>query len=84
LVALSEDAWRLGKGVQGAYTQLTDTAIKQLTHVLDGDAALARTTLAAMVGAVQLARGTADEKQSLQIMADTKATLLAMAKDKLG
>lgn len=83
LVALSEDAWRLGAGVQGAYTKLTDTAVKQLTHVLDGDAALARTTLAAMVGAVQLARGVGDDTESLQILADTKATLLTLAKEKL-
>ena len=83
LVALSEDAWRLGHGVQSAYTKLTDTAVKQLTHVLDGDDVLARTTLAAMVGAVQLARGVGDEAQSLQILADTKATLLAMAQEKL-
>lgn len=83
LVALSEDAWRMGKGVQGAYTKLTDTAVKQLTHVLDGDAALARTALAAMVGAVQLARGVGDEAQSLNILEDTKATLMRMAKDRL-
>jgi len=83
LVALSEDAWRLGKGVQGAYTKLTDTAIKQITHVLDGDATLARTALAAMVGAVQLARGVGDEAQSLKILEDTKATLMQMAKAKL-
>lgn len=83
LVALSEDAWRMGKGVQGAYTKLTDTAIKQFTQVLDGDATLARTTLAAMVGAVQLARGVGDEAQSLKILEDTKATLMRMAKAKL-
>jgi len=83
LVALSEDAWRLGHGVQGAYTKLTDTAIKQLTHVLDGDATLARATLAAMVGAVQLARGVGDEAQSLKILSDTKAALMQMAAKRL-
>ena len=83
LVALSEDAWRLGKGVQGAYTKLSDTAVKQLTHVLDGDAVLARTVLAAMVGAVQLSRGVGDDTESLKILADTKATLMMMAKDRL-
>jgi len=79
LVALSDDAWRMGQGVQGAYTKLTDTAIKQITHVLDGDAALARTSLAAMVGAVQLSRGVGDDAQSLKILDDTKVTLLKMA-----
>lgn len=83
LVALSEDAWRMGKGVQSAYTKLTDTAVKQLTHVLDGDAELARTVLAALVGAVQLARGVGDEAQSLAILADTKTTLMKLAKERL-
>jgi TetR/AcrR family transcriptional repressor of nem operon len=83
LVALSEDAWRMGRGVQSAYTKLTDTAIKQLTHVLGGDAALARASLAAMVGAVQLARGVNDEAQSLAILADAKATLMKLAKERL-
>lgn len=84
LVALSEDAWRMGKGVQGAYTKLSDTATKQLTHVLGDDAAMARTALAAMVGAVQLARGVGDDAQSLKIMADTKVTLMQMATARLG
>ncbi len=83
LVALSEDAWRMGKGVQGAYTKLTDTAATQLTNVLGGDAALAHTVLAAMVGAVQLARGVGDEKQSLKILEDCKATLMQMARARL-
>jgi TetR/AcrR family transcriptional repressor of nem operon len=83
LVALSEDAWRMGKVVQSAYTKLTDTAIKQLTHVLSGDAVLARTSLAAMVGAVQLARGVGDEAQSLQILEDTKTTLMKIASVRL-
>lgn len=83
LVALSEDAWRMGRGVQSAYTKLTDTAVKQLTHVLGGDAVLARATLAAMVGAVQLARGVDDEAQSLAILEDTKATLMKLAKERL-
>lgn len=84
LVALSDDAWRLGADVQGAYTKLADTAIKQLTHVLDGDGALARTVLAAMVGAIQVARGVDDADLSERILADTKATLMSMAKDRLG
>ena len=83
LVALSEDAWRMGKGVQGAYTKLTDTAITQLTHVLDGDAALARTALAAMVGAVQLARGVGEDAQSVKILEDAKTTLMQMARARL-
>lgn len=83
LVALSEDAWRMGKGVQSAYTKLTDTAIKQITHLLDGDAVLARTVLSAMVGAVQLARGVGDDAQSLKILEDTKITLMQLAKERL-
>lgn len=83
LVALSEDAWRMGKGVQSAYTKLTDTASKQLTHVLDGDATLAHAALAAMVGAVQLSRGVGDEQASLKILADTKTALMKMAQDRL-
>ena len=83
LVALSEDAWRMGRGVQSAYTKLTDTAIQQLTHVLGGDGVLARATLAAMVGAVQLARGVDDEAQSLAILEDTKATLMKLAQERL-
>lgn len=79
LVALSDDAWRLGDGVQGAYTKLAETAVTQLADVLDGDEALARTVLSAMVGAVQLSRGVGDDAQSLKIMDDTKATLLKMA-----
>lgn len=82
LVALSEDAWRMGKGVQSAYTKLTDTAVKQLTHLLDGNGELARATLAAMVGAVQLARGVGDEAQSQAILNDTKTTLMKLAAER--
>jgi len=73
---LSEDVWRLGKGAQGAYTKLTDTAVKQLTHVLGGDEALAHVVLSAMVGAITLARGVGDEAKSLKILGDTRAQLL--------
>ncbi|HEY9081069.1 TetR/AcrR family transcriptional regulator [Magnetovibrio sp.] len=76
LVALSEDAWRLGDGVQDAYSKLTGLAVEQLSQVLGGDQALARMTLSAMVGAVQLARGVRDEAQSLEILHATKTTLL--------
>lgn len=79
LVALSEDAWRLGDGVQTAYAKLTQMASAQLTELL-GDAALAHTVLATLVGAVQLARGVGDEAESAQILEDAKATLLAQAK----
>ena len=79
LVALSDDAWRLGGGVQDAYTKLTQTAVRRLTHVLDGDEALAHATLAAMVGAVQLARGVGDKERSQAILDKTKTTLLKMA-----
>ena len=76
LVALSEDVWRLGKGAQGAYTKLTDTAVKQLTHVLGGDEALAHVVLSAMVGAITLARGVGDDAKSLKILGDTRTQLL--------
>jgi len=79
LVALSEDVWRLGKGAQGAYTKLTDTAVKQLAHVLGGDETLAHMVLSAMVGAITLARGVGDEANSLKILEDTKAQLLKIA-----
>jgi len=79
LVALSEDVWRLGKGAQGAYAQLTDTAVKQLTHVLGGDEAVAHVVLSAMVGAITLARGVGDEAKSLKILEDTKAELIKIA-----
>jgi len=79
LVALSEDAWRLGKGAQGAYTKLTDTAVKQLAHVLGGNTALAHMVLSAMVGAITLARGVGDEAKSLKILENTKAQLLKTA-----
>ena len=79
LVALSEDAWRLGQGVQGAYTKLTDTSLKQLTHVLGGDEQSAHMVLSAMVGAITLARGVDDNVASEKILSDTKATLMRMA-----
>lgn len=83
LVALSEDAWRLGDGVQAAYTQLTDLAVKRLAHILEGDRDLARMVLSAMVGAVQVARGTQDPEMSQRILTDTKAMLLEFAAQKL-
>lgn len=83
LVALSEDAWRLGHGVQAAYTKLTEVAVRQFTELLNGDRALAHTVLATMVGAVQLARGVGDEKQSLNILEDAKTTLMHMARARL-
>lgn len=82
LVALSEDAWRMGDGVQGAYIKLTDLAARQLTELL-GDAALAHTVLAAMTGAVQLARGVGDVRQSEAILEDTKGTLIKMVSEVL-
>lgn len=84
LVTLSDDAWRMGADVQGAYTKLADMALKQLTHVLDGDAALAHTVLAAMVGAIQVARGVDDADLSEQLLAHTKQTLMKLAADRLG
>lgn len=83
LVALSEDSWRLGAGVQAAYRQLTEYAVKQMVHLLN-DEALARMALAAMVGAVQLSRGVGDVKESQKILDDTKAALIEMAKVRLG
>lgn len=84
LVALSDDAWRMGADVQGAYTKLADMALKQLTHVLDGDAALAHTVLAAMVGAIQVARGVNDADLSERLLGHTKLTLMKLAADRLG
>jgi len=78
LVALSDDAWRLGDGVQDAYTKLAYTAVKQLAHVLGGDEKLAHLALSAMVGAVQLARGVNDAGHSQKILNDTKVTLLKL------
>lgn len=83
LVALSEDAWRLGDGVQGAYTKLTATALKQLTHVLDGNRELAHLALSAMVGAVTLARGVNDDAASEKVLIDTKTALMKMAQSAL-
>jgi len=83
LVALSEDVWRLGKGAQGAYTKLTDTAVKQLAHVLGGDDALARMVLSSMVGAITLARGVGDGAKSLKILDDTRVQLVKIVEQQL-
>ena len=83
LVALSEDAWRMGAGVQAAYTELTRVASERLADLL-GDDALAHAVLAAMVGAVQLARGVGDDAQSLKILSDTRQILVAMVNQRLG
>ena len=83
LVALSEDSWRLGEGVQDAYTKLTDIAVKQVSHLVDGDDAFARMVLSAMVGAVQLARGVNDPDMSAHILADAKETLVKLAAERL-
>ena len=83
LVALSDDAWRLGEEVQSAYARLTDVAVQQLQEVLK-DRVLTHTVLAAMTGAVQLARGVGEEKRSLEILEDTKRTLIALVTERLG
>ena len=83
LVALSEDAWRMGKGVQAAYTQLAQYASAQMAELL-GDEALSHAALAAMVGAIQIARGVDDPALSQKILDDVKAALMQMAAARIG
>lgn len=83
LVALSEDAWRMGAGVQAAYTQLARYASAQMGELL-GDEALSHAALAAMVGAIQIARGVDDPALSQKILDDVKAALMQMAAARIG
>jgi len=83
LVALSDDAWRMGAGVQSAYTQLTKKAVKLLTELLNGDEALAHTVLAALVGAIQLARAVDDPKLSEAFLHDAKAQFMKVVAERM-
>lgn len=83
LVALGEDVWRMGGDAQVAYSKMTEIAIRQLAHLLDGDLALSRAVLSAMVGAIQLARGAESDELGQQIIDDTKAMLIGLANERL-